>query len=445
MRLIVSSTMNFDSPTYSLPDTAISSVNNRIVQLKIENLAPAQEYYYGFEVDGVWDSVSVGRSRTFAIGAHSFTIALGSCAQTGSINPVFDTIRALNPALFLHLGDMHYQNIAVNDINLYRNAFERVLSSPPQAALYRSVPLAYVWDDHDYGPNNSDSTSASRPAARRAYQEFVPHYPLSFGEGDIPISYAFTIGRVRFIVCDMRSARSPAFAPDIPAKTMLGRSQKDWFKRQLMIANGRYPLIVWVNSLPWIGSTGDDGWYLYTNERREIANFIKDNRIRGICMLSGDAHMLAIDDGTNSDYATPGGAAFPVFHAAALDQSPSLKGGPYSHGAFPGRGQFGLMTVLDEGDSIISVAWSGRRENNTQVVGYSFSVAVRNIICGDADENGVIEISDAVLLIDYVFAGGAAPLTLTGGDADGSLYISVSDAVFLLRHLYLGGPVPACP
>lgn len=445
VRLVVSPTISFDSPAYSLPDTAIGGVNNRVVRLSIENLAPGRDYYYRFEVNGVVDTTAIGRSKTFASGAHSFTLALGSCAQTGSTNAVFDTIKASNPVLFLHLGDMHYQNIAVNNIDLYRNAFESVLASPSQSALYREIPLAYVWDDHDYGPNNSDSTSASRLAARRAYQEYIPHYPLAFGEGNVPINYAFTIGRVRFIVCDMRSARSPAFSSDNAAKTMLGRSQKDWFKRQLMIANGRYPLIVWVNTLPWIGTTGDDGWYLYTNERREIANFIKDNNIRGLCMLSGDAHMIAIDDGTNSDYATSGSAAFPVFHAAALDQSPSLKGGPYSHGAFPGRGQFGVMSVLDNGDSSITVEWSGRNQNNTQIIGYSFSVAARNIICGDSDENGIIELSDAVLLIDYVFAGGVAPSTLSGGDADGNLFISISDAVFLLRYLYQGGLQPTCP
>lgn len=444
VRLIVSRTASLDSPVYSLPDTAFAGINNRIVQLEATGLSPGLNYYYGFEVEGEFDSGSVGRSKTLATGAHSFVIALGSCAQTGSTNSVFDTIRSLNPCLFLHLGDMHYQNIAINDVNLYRSAFESVLASPPQAALYRDIPLAYIWDDHDYGPNNSDSTSASRSAARSAYQEYVPHYPLSFGSGDVSINFAFTIGRVRFIVSDMRSARSPASGFDNSAKTMMGSSQKAWFKQQLLFANGRYPLIVWVNSLPWIGSTGDDGWYLYTNERRELADFIKANDIRGICMLSGDAHMIAIDDGANSDYATGGGAGFPVFHAAALDQSASLKGGPYSHGAFPGRGQFGLMSVSDEGDSILTITWSGRNQQNTELVGYQFSVAVRNVVCGDSDGDGTVNLADVALLVDYIFAGGQAPTILSGSDANANQMISISDAVVILRYLLLGGPEPAC-
>ena len=94
--------------------------------------------------------------------------------------------------------------------------------------------------------------------------------------------------------------------------------------------------------------------------------------------------MLAIDDGTNSDYATGGSAGFPVMHAAALDQSPALKGGPYSEGAFPGRGQFGLMTVADSGDSI-KVNWSGRNYLNQEIVSYGFSYPAGTV--GVKDDN----------------------------------------------------------
>lgn len=60
-------------------------------------------------------------------------------------------------------------------------------------------------------------------------------------------------------------------------------------------------------------------------------------------MLCGDAHMVAYDNGEHS----PGGV--PVFHAAALDAKPTSKGGPYSHGIYPGRGQYGLIDIVDHG------------------------------------------------------------------------------------------------
>jgi GTPase SAR1 family protein len=83
------------------------------------------------------------------------------------------------------------------------------------------------------------------------------------------------------------------------------------------------------------------------------------NRIGGIVMLSGDAHAVAIDDGTNSGYAAGGAGGFPVIHAGALDRAPRSKGGPYSHGAFPGGGQFGTLRVDDDGGPEVTVTLRG--------------------------------------------------------------------------------------
>ena len=90
-------------------------------------------------------------------------------------------------------------------------------------------------------------------------------------------------------------------------------------------------------------------------------------------MVSGDAHMVAIDDGTNSDYASGGGAGFPVLHAAALDRPGSVKGGPYSDGAFPGGGQYGILAVDDRADGV-TVTLAGRRWDGTTIVEHRFEI-----------------------------------------------------------------------
>lgn len=433
-RLAVSPMPDISAPVYSNWDTASTADNNRVVRLETSGLVPRQRYYYAVEVGGILYTEKVGRFQTFPADTGTFTLALGSCAQTGSNSQSFATIRSLDPLFFFHLGDFHYQNIGVNDPNLFRQAFETVLASPNQSRLYQDFAIAYIWDDHDFGPNNSDSTSPSRPAARLTYQEYVPHYPLAAGSGDIPIYYTFDVGRVHFIVCDSRSARSPEGATDDASKTMLGSSQKAWFKQELLNSKSNYPLIVWVNTLPWIGTVGDDGWFAYTNERRELADFLKANGIKNICMLSGDAHMLAIDDGANSDYATGGGAGFPVFHAAALDQTPSLKGGPYSHGAFPGRGQFGLMTVSDWQDSL-RLQWSGRDSANNERVGYSFALCESGAK-GDLNLDGSFSPSDLVEQLNCVFvSGGSCDFCIADVNCSGRL--TPADMVLELQRIFL--------
>lgn len=72
--------------------------------------------------------------------------------------------------------------------------------------MYGQAPVAYVWGDHDYGGNDADRTSPSRPAAMRTYRQMTPHYPLADGPEE-PIYRAFTVGRVRFVMTDTRSAR----------------------------------------------------------------------------------------------------------------------------------------------------------------------------------------------------------------------------------------------
>ncbi|MCC6963510.1 MAG: hypothetical protein IT585_09690 [candidate division Zixibacteria bacterium] len=61
---------------------------------------------------------------------------------------------------------------------------------------------------------------------------------------------------------------------------------------------------------------------------------------------------------------------------------------------------------------------------------------------GDPDGNGQISISDAVFLINYIFASGPAPVPLLSGDADCSGAISISDAVYLINYIFGGGPEP---
>jgi hypothetical protein len=69
-------------------------------------------------------------------------------------------------------------------------------------------------------------------------------------------------------------------------------------------------------------------------------------------MVSGDAHMLAFDDGSHTDYSGSGRAGFPLLQAAALDRKPSVKGGPYSGPVLPGAGQFGLVHVEPGDDGV---------------------------------------------------------------------------------------------
>ncbi|MCC6963057.1 MAG: dockerin type I repeat-containing protein [candidate division Zixibacteria bacterium] len=63
-------------------------------------------------------------------------------------------------------------------------------------------------------------------------------------------------------------------------------------------------------------------------------------------------------------------------------------------------------------------------------------------LCGDADGSGNISISDAIYVVSYVFAGGAAPEPLAAADVDVSGVVNVSDAVYLINYIFAGGAAP---
>jgi hypothetical protein len=65
--------------------------------------------------------------------------------------------------------------------------------------------------------------------------------------------------------------------------------------------------------------------------------------------------------------------------------------------------------------------------------------------CGDADSNGIVNISDAVYLISYIFGGGPAPNPLQVGDVDCNNIVNISDAVYLIAYIFGGGPAPCYP
>jgi phosphodiesterase/alkaline phosphatase D-like protein len=361
-RLAVSTDPTFEDARWS-EARAVSEDANRVVAFAMSDLVPATDYYYAVEVDGELDRVRSGEFSTPPDAAFSFTIALGSCARVGSNGSVYDTIRELDPLMFLALGDIHYGNIETNDLGAFRDVLDTTLTSPAQLSLYLGTPIAYLWDDHDFGGNNSDANSASAPAAQQSYREYVPHYDLEDSDG--AIYQAFTLGRVRFLVTDTRSARA--------GDTMLGARQIEWLKAELLAAQETHALKVWASSVPWIGSESGtaDHWGGYAEERADLAEFVAEHDLADqLVMVAGDAHMLAIDDGTNSDYSTSGNASFPVLHAAALDRPGTVKGGPYSEGTFPGGGQFATMEVEDDGGNTIRVTWQGYNWELDEIVSH---------------------------------------------------------------------------
>jgi phosphodiesterase/alkaline phosphatase D-like protein len=388
------------TPAVFSPAANTAAGSGNAVKLSVQGLQPDTDYFYGIEVAGALrtEVVSRGQFKTFPLGKASFRIAFASCGDFRAADQsAYAAILAEKPLLFIEAGDLHYSDTNSTNPQDYRNNYDNVLSHGAQGPLFRSVPVAYVWDDHDFCGNDSDTTAVGRDTARSVYRERVPHYPLGAAGG--AVAQSFTIGRVRFIMTDERSAASVASGRETASKTKLGSAQKIWFKQELISArDSGFPLIVWVCPDPWIGngkSNDSDSWGSYTTERTEIANFIRDNRITNLAILSGDMHALAYDDGTNSDYATGGGAPITVLQGAALTSEGSVKGGPYSGGVSPGHGQYGILEVYDNGGPSVACRYLGMNAHEGRKLTHIFSGSP-----GGAKDHALVNISTLARLAD---------------------------------------------
>jgi alkaline phosphatase D len=71
---------------------------------------------------------------------------------------------------FLLLGDNHYAN--TTDAAKQRAAFIAHRSQPSFRALFQKIPLLAIWDDHDFGFNDSDNAQPGKDTALRTFTEF---------------------------------------------------------------------------------------------------------------------------------------------------------------------------------------------------------------------------------------------------------------------------------
>lgn len=347
VRVVYSTNADLRDCEYS----TIFSSTNFISSITLTKLKPDTIYYWTIEKDGKRSSV-IGKFKTFPqpLTATSFKFAAASCANTGSVRTAFQQIADLDISFFELIGDIHYRDISTNDVQLFRDAYEAILGLPQQAYFYRRLSVPYSYDDHDFGGDNSDGTSVVKPAVTQAFQEYIPHYPLPEGEGNNPIYFSFTCGRFLFIHTDNRYNKSVVTDVDGASKTVLGATQKQWLKDTMLAAKSTHRGIFWFNPFCWNGTnTASNEWSAYATERTEIADFIRTNDIPLVAIISGDAHMIAIDNGSSNAFDTntvaPG---CPIFQVAAIDRTGSTKGGTFSHGTpIEGSGQYGLFEITE--------------------------------------------------------------------------------------------------
>jgi alkaline phosphatase D len=280
----------FESPQRSAPARA-TAASDFTVRLQVGGLEPATRYWYRLRVDGLADRYRLTpfSTRTAPAGNAPFRLAFGSCArhQLDAEQPVFRAIAAAEPDLFFWLGDNIYADTA--SAWVFAEDYRRQRAIASTLPLMRSTPQLAIWDDHDFGLNNSDLSNPNRETSLAAFRNYWanPAYGLPECPG---VFFRYAYGGVDFFMLDGRYYRTPNAEPDGPAKTLLGTCQGEWLRRELLAS--RAPFKVLACGSGWSSEDGRDGdtWGAFLTERDALFDFIRDNRIEGVFCISGDTH-----------------------------------------------------------------------------------------------------------------------------------------------------------
>ena len=333
--------------------------NTVLWKAEARDLDENRSYLYRLIAQGQ-DSSYSGSFRTFSKQPLGFRFVGSSCSfALGS--PAYLPMMEFYPHLFLHLGDLHYADVQSPQIEDHLKPYiTRFLNGKKEQRFCLQVPMDYIWDDHDYCGNNSAGASPCGNASRAAYLSAFPGYePYRKAAG---LAHSFQNGRVRFIVLDLRSERTDS--------TIMSREQMNWLKEELRYAHRNNQLALILSSVSWYGNETDN-WGGFPEERQEIIAFMEQNNLHRVAIICGDAHMNALDDGSNASVLNPNQAtnnpakkAIPVIQAGALLSFGSNKGGSYSHGAFVnplGAGQWVECQIVDNDAGAIALRVTGQQ------------------------------------------------------------------------------------
>lgn len=181
------------------------------------------------------------------------------------------------------------------------------------------------------------------------------------------------------------------------------------------------------------GIAVDSGGWAYVTGKTSSSSFPIANALDDQLNGGNDAFLSKLSAAGNSLVASTylGGSNYETGSAIAVDWS----GNAYVTGH------------TESADFPVHNPFDGSYNGGTVTAGDVFVTKMNALICGDADGNGIVTISDVVYLINHVFSGGPAPYPLLSGDANCSGTLNISDAVYLINYIFSGGAAPcsACP
>ena len=273
-----------------------------------DRVEPGRQYVYELRINGKPVKLSYPTEfKTQTLWAWrtdppDFSLATGSCAYVneteydrpgkpyGSNYRIFTTIAAQKPDLMLWLGDNTY--LREPDWTTRTGTFHRFTharSLPELQPLLASTQHYAIWDDHDFGPNDSDGSWVHKDISWEAFRAFWGN-PTFGVNGQKGCTSWFKYADIDFFLLDNRYFRTPNDCESCP-RTMLGREQLEWFKAALAASTAPFKVVAIGGQVLSTQKLNERYINLFPAERDSILTHIERENIKGVVFLTGDVHL----------------------------------------------------------------------------------------------------------------------------------------------------------
>ena len=275
-----------------LKETAKFDVNPEHTELLLK-IAQGKKNAWKYDAETwPWERALPNTSLKTKEPSDKFTIVFGGGAGYVPENErVWNTIGSIDPRALLLLGD----NVYIDDPEtpeMQRFHYYRRQSQPEWMKLAKQVPIYGIWDDHDFTTNDGwGGPDIEKPKWKREVWEiFKENYDNPYyggGEKQPGCWFDFWIGKVHFILIDGRYYRE---SPKGESPSMLGTAQLKWLKKTLKKPATFTVFCTNVPITPKVKPGSKDTWDGFDSERQQIFEYIAEEKIPGVVILSADRH-----------------------------------------------------------------------------------------------------------------------------------------------------------
>ena len=223
-------------------------------------------------------------------------VAMGSCNKQDLPQPLWEPILAFQPQLWIWLGDNIYGDTA--DMSKLARKYSEQKSNPGYRKLLATVPVVGLWDDHDFGLNDSGFNFPKKRESQKLFLDFLDEPPDSPRRDREGIYDSRSFGpdgkKVCVILLDVRFWRPPPRS----GGDILGEAQWRWLEQTLKASDAQIHLICsGTQFLPtehrW------EKWQDFPDSRRRLLKLLAKLKPPGTVLLSGDRHFSEIQRAEN--------------------------------------------------------------------------------------------------------------------------------------------------